>query len=42
MIRGIPQIRPPAWLDPDGRWRVATKSPTRLADHLDRSNHPAA
>jgi Domain of unknown function (DUF222)/HNH endonuclease len=25
MIRGIPQVRPPAWLDPGGRWRIATQ-----------------
>ncbi|MGW9630251.1 DUF222 domain-containing protein [Agromyces sp. NPDC055520] len=35
MIRGFPHVRPPAWLDPTGRWRPATKSPTRLADRLD-------
>ncbi|MDQ0576670.1 HNH endonuclease signature motif containing protein [Agromyces albus] len=36
MHRGVPQIRPPAWLDPGGRWRPVTKSPTRLADRRDR------
>ena len=35
MRRGVPEIRPPVWLDPGGRWRTATTSPTRLADHLD-------
>jgi hypothetical protein len=35
MLRGVPQIRPPAWLDPGGTWRPVTKSPTRLADQLD-------
>ncbi|HEX6365169.1 MAG TPA: DUF222 domain-containing protein, partial [Agromyces sp.] len=35
MIRGAPQIRPPAWLDPGGGWRPATKSPTRLGDRLE-------
>ena len=43
MIRGAPQIRPPQWLDPDRRWRPATKSPTRLADQLERQrSDPAA
>ena len=32
MHRGVPHIRPPAWLDPGGTWRPTTKSPTRLAD----------
>ena len=36
MLRGVPHIRPPAWLDPGGSWRPATKSPTRLADQRDR------
>ncbi|MBT2498234.1 DUF222 domain-containing protein [Agromyces sp. ISL-38] len=36
MLRGVPHIRPPAWLDPGGRWRPVTKSPTRLADQRDR------
>ncbi|RXZ69708.1 HNH endonuclease signature motif containing protein [Agromyces albus] len=40
MLRGVPQIRPPAWLDPGGGWRPVTKSPTRLADQHDR--RPAA
>ncbi|WP_139417947.1 HNH endonuclease signature motif containing protein [Agromyces laixinhei] len=42
MIAGAPQIRPPAWLDPGGRWRVATKSPTRLADLLEQRRPGAA
>jgi Domain of unknown function (DUF222)/HNH endonuclease len=42
MHRGVPQVRPPAWLDPDGGWRPATKSPTRMADDLDRRRNPAA
>ncbi|MDQ0576271.1 HNH endonuclease signature motif containing protein [Agromyces albus] len=43
MHRGVPQIRPPAWLDPGGRWRTVTKSPTRLADQRDRKPEaPAA
>ncbi|MBM7831687.1 5-methylcytosine-specific restriction protein A [Agromyces cerinus] len=42
MIRGAPQIRPPAWLDPDGHWHPATKSPTRLADRLERRPGTAA
>jgi hypothetical protein len=36
MLRGVPHIRPPAWLDPGGTWRVATKSPTGIADRLRR------
>lgn len=39
---GVPQIRPPAWLDPGGGWRNATKSPTRIADRLERRSSPAA
>ena len=35
MLRGVPHIRPPAWLDPGGGWRPVTKSPTRLADRRD-------
>ncbi|MGH3703322.1 MAG: DUF222 domain-containing protein [Agromyces sp.] len=35
MRRGVPEIRPPAWLDPGGGWRTSTTSPTRLADRLD-------
>ncbi|MDQ0576657.1 HNH endonuclease signature motif containing protein [Agromyces albus] len=43
MLRGVPQIRPPAWLDPGGGWRALTKSPTRLADQRDqRGRKPAA
>ena len=42
MQRGVPQIRPPVWLDPGGGWRDATKSPTRLADRLERRSGPAA
>lgn len=36
MHHGVPQIRPPTWLDPGGGWRTATKSPTRLADRHER------
>lgn len=36
MIRGVPHVRPPAWLDPDGGWRPSTKSRTRLADRVER------
>ncbi|MRG59994.1 DUF222 domain-containing protein [Agromyces sp. CFH 90414] len=36
MIRGVPHVRPPAWLDPGGGWRPSTKSPTRLADRRER------
>ncbi|MDR6906443.1 5-methylcytosine-specific restriction protein A [Agromyces sp. 3263] len=44
MLRGVPHIRPPAWLDPGGGWRPVTKSPTRLADQRDRrpKNQPEA
>ncbi|MFB6610667.1 DUF222 domain-containing protein [Agromyces sp. NPDC056379] len=44
MRRGVPEIRPPAWLDPGGGWRTSTTSPTRLADRLaDRRDlHSAA
>ena len=43
MLRGVPHIRPPAWLDPGGGWRPTTKSPTRLADQRDgRRVDPAA
>ncbi len=42
MQRGVPQIRPPVWLDPGGGWRDATKSPTRAADRLERRSDPAA
>ncbi|MBT2516855.1 DUF222 domain-containing protein [Streptomyces sp. ISL-90] len=36
MLRGVPHLRPPAWLDPGGGWRPITKSPTRLADQRER------
>ncbi|WP_168186225.1 HNH endonuclease signature motif containing protein [Agromyces badenianii] len=42
MIRGVPHVRPPAWLDPGGGWRVVTKSPTRLADRHDVATPRAA
>ena len=42
MQRGVPQIRPPVWLDPGGGWRDTTKSATRLADRLERRSGPAA
>jgi hypothetical protein len=42
MLGGVPQVRPPAWLDPGGGWRTATKSPTRLADQLERRSDSAA
>ena len=42
MQRGVPQIRPPVWLDPGGGWRDATKSPTRITDRLERRSGPAA
>ena len=34
MLRGVPHLRPPAWLDPGGGWRPVTTSPTRHADRL--------
>jgi hypothetical protein len=37
MLHGVPQVKAPPWLDPDRRWRNATKSPTRLTDHLDQT-----
>ncbi|GAA1814632.1 HNH endonuclease signature motif containing protein [Agromyces neolithicus] len=40
MVRGVPHIRPPSWLDPGGGWRPATKSPTRLADRRERRERP--
>jgi 5-methylcytosine-specific restriction protein A len=36
MLRGVPHLRPPEWLDPGGGWRPVTKSPTRHADRLGR------
>lgn len=43
MIRGVPHIRPPGWLDPGGGWRAVTKSPTQLADRLESAGiEPAA
>jgi Domain of unknown function (DUF222) len=36
MHHGVPHLRPPAWLDPGGRWRPITKSPTRLTDQRER------
>ncbi|TFB52318.1 HNH endonuclease signature motif containing protein [Cryobacterium tagatosivorans] len=36
MLRGVPQIKAPPWLDPGGgKWRYTTKSRTRIADALD-------
>jgi 5-methylcytosine-specific restriction protein A len=35
MLRGVPHLKAPPWLDPGGRtWRDATKSKTRIADAL--------
>jgi len=37
MLRGVPQIKAPPWLDPGGgKWRYVTKSRTRIADALER------
>ena len=36
MLRGVPQLKAPPWLDPGGgKWRYATTSRTRIADTLD-------
>ncbi|MBM7832643.1 hypothetical protein JOE59_003348 [Agromyces cerinus] len=40
MRRGVPEIRPPGWLDPGGRWRATTTSPTRIADRLELDHAP--
>ncbi|GAA1798790.1 HNH endonuclease signature motif containing protein [Agromyces neolithicus] len=36
MRHGVPEVRPPKWLDPSGTWRRPTTSPTRIADRIDR------
>lgn len=36
MRRGTPEVRAPRWLDPYGKWRRATTSPTQLANRRDR------
>ncbi|RNE64103.1 HNH endonuclease signature motif containing protein [Cryobacterium tepidiphilum] len=38
MIDGSPQIKAPPWIDRTGRWRPATKSPTRLTDQLEQTH----
>ncbi|RNE56362.1 HNH endonuclease signature motif containing protein, partial [Cryobacterium tepidiphilum] len=38
MIDGSPQIKAPPWIDRTGRWRPATKSPTRLLDQLEQTH----
>lgn len=42
MLRGVPQIKAPPWLDPGGgTWRYVTKSRTRIADALEhRAGQP--
>jgi len=40
MHNGVPQVKAPPWLDPDPRWRNATKSPTRQLDNLDHEQQP--
>ncbi|MFB9308647.1 5-methylcytosine-specific restriction protein A [Agromyces hippuratus] len=42
MVGGVPQVRPPAWLDRGGGWRQVTKSPTRLADRVERRSAAVA
>ncbi|RNE62136.1 HNH endonuclease [Cryobacterium tepidiphilum] len=39
MIDGSPQIKAPPWIDRTGRWRPATKSPTRLTDQLEQTHN---
>jgi hypothetical protein len=34
MTHGIPEVQGPTWWDPSGKWRPATKSPTRIRDQL--------
>jgi hypothetical protein len=36
MIRGVPHIKAPPWIDPRSTWRRATKAPTALADTIHR------
>ncbi len=36
MNRGVPEVRPPVWVEAEPRWRVATTSPTRLLDTVRR------
>ena len=36
MLRGVPQIKAPPWLDGGRTWRYATKSRTRIADALEQ------
>ncbi|WP_227497194.1 HNH endonuclease signature motif containing protein [Planctomonas psychrotolerans] len=35
MRHGVPEVKPPPWIEYFGTWRPATKSRTRLLDHLD-------
>ncbi|HEY5222771.1 MAG TPA: hypothetical protein VIJ18_06950, partial [Microbacteriaceae bacterium] len=34
-IDGAPQIKAPPWINPNARWRPASKARTALADRLD-------
>ncbi len=36
MVDGVPHVRGPHWWDAHGRWRPATKSPTRMRDAIAR------
>jgi hypothetical protein len=40
MIGGVPHIKPPPWLHPNGTWHPTTKSPTRLADQHEHRQPP--
>ena len=36
MIRGVPYIKAPPWIDPAAQWRPTTKSPTMLLDIIEK------
>ncbi len=35
MIRGMPEVQAPHWIDPDGAWRPARGSPLRYLSTID-------
>ncbi len=37
MNHGVPEVKAPTWVDPYGRWRAATTSPTRLLTAVART-----
>ncbi len=37
MNHGVPEVKAPSWIDPYGRWRAATTSPTRLLTAVTRT-----